>query len=367
MCAAAVHPLKRSDSKHSCATVTTIASGLTTSHCTLSQYSVSSATVALRNLIYLQEWADVVSICISNPHEAKVTDRMGDLPIHEACLHGAPFNVIESLLSAYPSGIQKKGFCGRLPLHYAVYNKPSLNTVQFLLEKYPAGASTIDADGRLPIHLAVIRNSPKDFIEALIAANPQSLQTPNKFGNTPEMLARNDYVYSVLNGRKDVQRTALHRANAKMKLPRTSQSSNSVKTKSRLITANTLRQNINKARRRSTSNGIIPKNAPPNKRQRQPRLSIAKNGTSNRKHVTPDKIDQMQLSELQNKAPEDNHKNLSDKTVQESRKSPSEENSVSKMIHKHESRITETRGRGGRRGTNRVKRRTLVYPVVAVT
>ena len=71
--------------------------------------------VSLRNLIYLVEWIDVMSICVSSPNEAKVADRVGDLPLHEACLHGAPFKVVQSLVTAYPLGIRKKGFCGRLP------------------------------------------------------------------------------------------------------------------------------------------------------------------------------------------------------------------------------------------------------------
>lgn len=354
-----VSKLKRSDSKHSFVTTTTVASeSLTSPQCTLSQYSMSSATVALRNLIYLQEWTDVISICISNPYEAKVTDRMGDLPIHEACLHGAPFDVIESLWSAYPCGIKKKGFCGRLPLHYAVYNKPYLNTVKFLLEKYPVAASTMDSDGRLPIHLAVVRNAPKHFIETLITANPQSVRTPNKFGNTPQMLARNDYVYSVLNCRKDVQRTALHRIDNKINSPTVSHTSKTPKTKKK-VTANTLRQNINKARSRNTPNASRTRNALPNDRQRQPRTRSAypaKYRTKDKKHVTPCKSDQMQALELPNR-------NFSGRTV--SSELPSK-NIVSKIIQKHETKIMETTLRR-RINMNKMKSRTLLCPVVAVT
>jgi len=178
----------------------------TTTISSLTSSSSNTPRVALRNLVFLEDWNSVLSACRSNPHEATIPDRMGDLPLHEACQLGSPFHIIESLLSAYPDGIKSRGFCGRLPLHSAVYKQPSLIVIKYLLQKYPKAAATIDADGRLPIHLAVVRNSPKQVIEILIGAYPKSLQTPNIFGNTPQMLTRSDYIYSVLQekgGEKD--------------------------------------------------------------------------------------------------------------------------------------------------------------------
>lgn len=158
----------------------------------------ASSSFTLRNLIYRKTWEEVERACQCDPSQAKVTDRMGDLPLHEACLQAAPFHVIKSLLSAHPAGVKERGFCGRLPLHYASYNKPSLNIIKLLLQNYPEGASTMDSDGRLPIHLAVVRNAPKGAIQALISAYPKSLSTPNKFGSTPHMLTRNKHIQAML-------------------------------------------------------------------------------------------------------------------------------------------------------------------------
>jgi len=160
--------------------------------------STETSSFTLRNLIYRKTWDKVEQACQCNPSQAKVTDRMGDLPLHEACLQAAPFHVIKNLLSAHPAGVKEKGFCGRLPLHYASYNEPSLNVIKLLLKKYPEGASTMDSDGRLPIHLAVVRNAPKGAIQALISAYPKSLHTPNNFGSTPQMLTRNKHIQSIL-------------------------------------------------------------------------------------------------------------------------------------------------------------------------
>jgi len=154
-----------------------------------------TSTVAIRNLIYLEKWEEIKSACECNPCQAKVADKSGDLPLHEACLRAAPFHIIEKILSAYPDGARKQGFCGRLPIHYASYKEPSLNVIKLLLESHPEGASTIDSDGRLPLHLAVVRNAPKETIQALIIAFPKSILTPNNFGSTPQQLARNEQIH----------------------------------------------------------------------------------------------------------------------------------------------------------------------------
>lgn len=134
----------------------------------------------------------------SSPQDAQIQDRMGDMPLHEVCHTGAPYQVIQRLIHAHKPALKTKGFCGRLPLHYASYNKPSVNVIKLLLQHYPDAAFITDDDGRLPLHLAVVRNASGQSIQALIAANPKGLSTANKFGCTPVMLARNEHVYCLL-------------------------------------------------------------------------------------------------------------------------------------------------------------------------
>jgi len=153
---------------------------------------------SLRSLLYNKKWNDAIERVSSHPSEAAVEDKMGDLPLHEVCHLGAPFQVIQKLVHANKSALEKKGFCGRLPLHYAAYSKPSVNVIKLLLQHYPAGSQKIDMDGRLPLHLAVVRNAPKQSIQALIEAHPKALVTANAFGNTPVMLARNEHVAAIL-------------------------------------------------------------------------------------------------------------------------------------------------------------------------
>ncbi len=155
-------------------------------------------SASLRTLIMSKKWNEAVLKIDSCPEEAKTEDRMGDLPLHIVCDSGAPFQVVQRLIRAHKPALQKRGFCGRLPLHYAAYSKPSVNIIKLLLKHYPEGATVLDEDGRLPLHLAVIRNAPKQSIEALIDAHPRALGTPNKFGNKPSELARNEHVAKLL-------------------------------------------------------------------------------------------------------------------------------------------------------------------------
>jgi len=186
---------------------------------------------SLVNTIYRKEWDGVENACLWAPSQAKVCDRLGDLPLHEACSLAAPFHVIKNLIVAYPAGVKEKGFCGRLPLHYAAYSKPSLNIIKLLLKNYPEGASTLDSDGRLPVHLAVVRNAPKEAILVLISAFPRSLHTQNKFGSTPQMLARNEHIQTMLQEEEVRPRYTLQTIESEKKLKKVWTAPNAVVSK----------------------------------------------------------------------------------------------------------------------------------------
>jgi len=153
---------------------------------------------SLRTLLHKKNWDEAAKKIASDPQEAEIEDRMGDLPLHICCDSGAPFQIVQKLIHVHQPALRKKGFCGRLPLHYAAYNKPSVNIIKLLLRHYPEAAKELDEDGRLPLHLAVVRNAPKQSIQALVEAYPKALVTPNKFGNTPVELARNELVADLL-------------------------------------------------------------------------------------------------------------------------------------------------------------------------
>lgn len=115
----------------------------------------------LSEAITTDQWDRVIQICSSRPGAAqKWTNRQGlfegmkdsnVLPIHEALVAGAPFEVIDALLTAYPDSV----FCmessyKRLPLHCACRKNAIVQVVDLLLKRYSDAALTADNLGRLP-------------------------------------------------------------------------------------------------------------------------------------------------------------------------------------------------------------------------
>lgn len=115
----------------------------------------------LSSAITSEQWERVVQICNTQPTAAKTwTIRHGlfegikdasVLPIHEALVAGAPFQIIEALLFAYPDSVFcKESSYQRLPLHCACRKNAMLDVVDLLLQKYADAALTADSLGRLP-------------------------------------------------------------------------------------------------------------------------------------------------------------------------------------------------------------------------
>ena len=116
---------------------------------------------SLSKMITSEQWDRVVQLCQGSPSEAKKwTTRQGFfegmkdanvLPIHEALVAGAPFNIIEALLHAYPDSVFcKESSYQRLPLHCACRKNAVSEVVDLLLRKYSDAALTPDSLGRLP-------------------------------------------------------------------------------------------------------------------------------------------------------------------------------------------------------------------------
>jgi hypothetical protein len=115
----------------------------------------------LSQAITSDKWDRVIQICNSSPSSAKTwTTRQGlfegikdanVLPIHEALVAGAPYEVIEALLFAYPDSVfSKESSYKRLPLHCACRKNAIIEVVELLMKHYGDAALTADNLGRLP-------------------------------------------------------------------------------------------------------------------------------------------------------------------------------------------------------------------------
>ena len=115
----------------------------------------------LSTAITSDQWEQVVALATSKPGTAKhwntrqgLFEGIKDasvLPIHEALVAGAPHNVIEVLLLAYPDSVYcKESSYQRLPLHCACRKNANVQVVDLLLKHYSDAALAPDSLGRLP-------------------------------------------------------------------------------------------------------------------------------------------------------------------------------------------------------------------------
>mmetsp|Transcript_10786 Transcript_10786/g.17251 ORF Transcript_10786/g.17251 Transcript_10786/m.17251 type:complete len:233 (-) Transcript_10786:1275-1973(-) len=150
----------------------------------------------LSNAITSEQWERVVQICNTQPNAAKAwTTRPGlfegikdanVLPIHEALVAGAPYQIIEALLFAYPDAVFcKESSYKRLPLHCACRKNAMLDVVDLLCTRYADAALTPDSLGRLPLHYALSNGANTQVIECLLKYRPNSARGFDRRGWTP--------------------------------------------------------------------------------------------------------------------------------------------------------------------------------------
>lgn len=124
----------------------------------------TSAALApyVSTLIMMKEWHQLardVSVC---PNMARVVLTVMDrskpatrLPLHEACRHQAPIEVVEALLCAYPEAVlARDSMYHFLPIHFACRYGECPAVVESLLQKFPTSRFAEDRYGQNPVALA---------------------------------------------------------------------------------------------------------------------------------------------------------------------------------------------------------------------
>jgi len=119
---------------------------------------------------------------------SRLNDR-GSLPIHTACSHKAPAEVIDVLLKACPSAASQPNANGNLPLHQASMWQAPVDTVEVLLSRHPDAALVRNQYGSLPLHIAASNQAPVEVVQLLIDTYPDALHLQNDDGMTPLDLA----------------------------------------------------------------------------------------------------------------------------------------------------------------------------------
>ena len=87
-------------------------------------------------LLFFKNWTSAVDSVQEKPEGARRIDTFGLLPIHRACEGGAPLELIEMLIIAFPESIRISSyFGGSTPLEFALKAYPRGSPVISLLQQ----------------------------------------------------------------------------------------------------------------------------------------------------------------------------------------------------------------------------------------
>lgn len=123
--------------------------------------SVVKTPTALYSYIDSQNWTSAMMRLVEMPQEsttwvsfATKYSEVRFLPLHIACMLGAPFLLIKDLVESYPDAVRKKTTQGQLPLHIACQSHVDERVVGLLLDFWPEGLFVKDDDGNTAIEVA---------------------------------------------------------------------------------------------------------------------------------------------------------------------------------------------------------------------
>lgn len=143
-----------------------------------------------------EEWARAVELASRQPRQASTwSKRTGFfegrtvanvLPIHEAAVGGAPLEVMQALVAAYPEGLtQIESSYQRMPLHCACRKNAIPRVIQLLSEAQPEACLAADSLGRLPLHYALSNGADPAVVAVLMDCRPEAARGLDQRGWTP--------------------------------------------------------------------------------------------------------------------------------------------------------------------------------------
>eukprot|EP00658_Telonema_sp_P-2_P047214 TRINITY_DN3579_c0_g2_i1.p1 TRINITY_DN3579_c0_g2~~TRINITY_DN3579_c0_g2_i1.p1 ORF type:complete len:578 (-),score=100.74 TRINITY_DN3579_c0_g2_i1:263-1996(-) len=121
----------------------------------------------------------------------RIRNRLGDLPIHRACLNQGPdaarilaqvsarTHPVATGVPLYPEAVKTAGQGGNYALHLACGNSNSVHVVKALVEAWPEACMETNDDGNYPVHCCCMNRHShvvEDILKVLMAAVPDSLE-----------------------------------------------------------------------------------------------------------------------------------------------------------------------------------------------
>lgn len=156
----------------------------------------------LPDAIRRQNWAAAESLATAAAGAAcrrwAANDSVQNLPLHLACVFGAPPAVVAAVLAVHRGAALQANALGHLPLHLAARNcgakleaADAAEVVGSVLGAYPAAARAVDGDGNHPLHLAAAGGARIAVVQLLLAEYPAAISAAGggRSGATPLLLA----------------------------------------------------------------------------------------------------------------------------------------------------------------------------------
>ena len=135
-----------------------------------------SSSASLIDMARMQQWTALMEHV--NRRGAKYRDHDGLYPLHWACSGSPPVEVVQALLTAYPSAAHKVDAEGSTPLHFATHYSAPLAVIETVLKAYPKAISMQDKYGRTPLYHAVEKSLSLEVIKLLAQAESSCILLP---------------------------------------------------------------------------------------------------------------------------------------------------------------------------------------------
>mmetsp|Transcript_11621 Transcript_11621/g.27268 ORF Transcript_11621/g.27268 Transcript_11621/m.27268 type:complete len:828 (-) Transcript_11621:280-2763(-) len=117
-----------------------------------------------RSILFLHvkssEWDSVIHRAKTHPQEIMMVDDNGNTPLHIACQHDPPIEVLFSLKEA----VVKTNSWGGTPLHIAASHRCNAEALKKLIDFFPGALSRLSRMCRTPIHYACMSYRGLDLV-----------------------------------------------------------------------------------------------------------------------------------------------------------------------------------------------------------
>ncbi|GMI25094.1 hypothetical protein TeGR_g7359 [Tetraparma gracilis] len=192
--------------------------------------AASDTSSELAKLCWADNWDGVRDRLMTFQAELRNADANKILPLHIACWHKAPRDILDNMIKMYPAAVAAQTSGGNFPLDYvklfhqspeedllALLNPESVipeeqksdeptsttelhrlcfwkfNEASERLKVFPEEAAFQDENGNLPLHIAIEHQCNVKFLEELLAAHPGGSWHSNKVGKLPLHVAAQNW------------------------------------------------------------------------------------------------------------------------------------------------------------------------------